>query len=150
MPTVIKKRGRPSGADKTVIGLKRKKIKKRPVEFVKKSVNDQICDILKWVIANKDIIECAINGDYLLGTKNITEDLNQALFDDRVDLELVKKFFDFNKRKHKEILKCNSCDSNLNRLAIKCDSCLSWFNLDCVGLQTKPKKRLWFCRNCFV
>ncbi|KAL1487695.1 hypothetical protein ABEB36_015672 [Hypothenemus hampei] len=114
MPTVIKKRGRPSGADKTVIGLKRKKIKKRPAEFVKKSVNDQI----------------------------------------------FKKFFDFNsfiylknqilERKHKEILKCNSCDSNLNRLAIKCDSCLSWFNLDCVGLQTKPKKRLWFCRNCFV
>ena len=45
---------------------------------------------------------------------------------------------------------CYSCSSNLSlSTSVVCESCLNWYQLNCVGLTSVPKKAVWFCHLCY-
>ena len=48
---------------------------------------------------------------------------------------------------------CGSCAKEIDdntEDSIICDSCLSWFHFNCLGLKKPPKIKEWFCRQCHV
>ena len=48
---------------------------------------------------------------------------------------------------------CGSCAKRINDdtdSSIICESCLSWFHFDCVGLTNPPKARQWFGCQCHL
>ena len=48
---------------------------------------------------------------------------------------------------------CGSCAKKINDdtdNSILCESCLSWFHFNCVGLKTSPKAKKWYCRQCHL
>ena len=34
--------------------------------------------------------------------------------------------------------------------SIICDSCLTWYHFQCANISTNPKRKIWFCRDCYA
>ena len=48
---------------------------------------------------------------------------------------------------------CGSCENKIDDStedSVVCESCLSWFHFNCLGLRKAPKTKEWFCRQCHV
>lgn len=161
LPPKIKKRGRPKGADLTVIGLPRKKkCIKKPVKFLKKPRQERDKLILSWILPD-DLVERAILGEKI-GHKEIVSQaqLSPSLLDDNVNWASVQHFFTkpawtkvsnmMTELEKTPGWKCGACHQDLLSASIVCEACLVWYHLKCSGLHAVPKRTEWFCRLCFA
>ena len=161
LPSKMCKRGRPKGADKTVVGLPKKRTAySKLLPFNRLSVHDKEKAILSWLLS-ADIVNFALRGQ-LVDEDQIEvrpELLSPALVDENVELKLVQIFFTRdgwvslntaikNLNKHITYF-CCVCKIDIeNSLSICCDCCLLWCHLICAGLNKAPKKKHWFCKQC--
>ena len=118
--------------------------------------------ILSWLV-DPPIISAAMKEDKLIEEEHVEcrpEKIPCSILDENVDICLVRSYFtneawmiveDVVKRKQSfDIWFCATCQASLEgRQAIICDLCLQWYHFTCVGIQTQPKKKNWFCRQCY-
>ena len=48
---------------------------------------------------------------------------------------------------------CGRCTKPINddsESSIICDSCLTWYHFQCANISTNPKRKIWFCRDCYA
>ena len=109
-------------------------------------------------------MEQAICDDILIQEDSVEcrpEKVSASILDENVDIHLVRKYFsqdawlvlqDVLKHKKKMTWVCSICQHDLHGKtsgpSVCCESCLSWFHFQCVGLVKLPKARNWFCRSC--
>ena len=160
MPVTMTQRGRPKGADLTVIGLPRKRgtkdgnILQKPVPFVLKSDGDKEKMILTWIL-KEDV------GENRLKTRSdIKANLPVNLLDSNININLVQKYFirgaficlktQLKALKDSAIWLCGTCheDTAHHTKAVGCDSCLSWHHAKCISSGNIPKARYWYCKHC--
>lgn len=118
--------------------------------------------MLSWFV-DKEVINSA-NGDVLIEETEVEcrpERVTNAVLDENVDIYLIRRFFSSDawmivedvvcRKKEKAIWICGVCQQDLHSdLSIICECCLGWFHFRCVGLSKHPKKKNWFCRQCYV
>ncbi|KAI0241980.1 hypothetical protein LSAT2_015341 [Lamellibrachia satsuma] len=96
MPPPIRKRGRPKGAEMTVIGLpKKRKMLTRPVPFLKRSSEEKECIIMRWFV-KAEVAEKAMNGGELISCRAVEkrpEKVPMKCTDENVDLNRIRKYF---------------------------------------------------------
>lgn len=161
LPPKMCKRGRPKGAEKTIIGLpKKRRAFSKLVPFIKMSIQEKETVILSWLFS-KDIVNSAVRGQ-LIDEDQVEvrpELLSPALLDENVELKLIHRFLTrdgwlaLNKAvKHlKKYVTyfCCVCKIDIGKsLSICCDCCLLWCHLTCSGLCKPSKKKHWFCKMC--
>jgi hypothetical protein len=163
LPPKLCKRGRPKGAEKTVVGLPKKRARNsKLLPFTNLHVHEKERVILSWLFTD-DIVNCTLKGK-LIDEEQIEvqpELLSPALLDENVELKLIQRFFTKDGwlalnstvkalRKHVTFF-CIVCKMDVKKsLTICCDSCLLWCHLTCAGLSKPPKKKHWFCKECNV
>ncbi|KAH8040566.1 hypothetical protein HPB51_011394 [Rhipicephalus microplus] len=160
VPVTTKKCGRPKGHMVIVIGLPKKR-KKAPTErpYAELPVKEKKLKLLMWLTGAHNAAE-AIRGKLLEedAVKQRSELVHNSIRDENVDINVVRRFFSDDAWeavkmvvdiKNQESWNCNECNSNLeDNDSVMCDYCLTWSHLPCVGLQKKPKTKLWKCRVC--
>ena len=155
---LAKKRGRPKGADLTVIGLPRKKkCDMKPLKFLRKPCHERDKQILSWMLPDK-LVRKALLGEKI-GKKEVIGDAEPTinLLDENVNWDVFTKpawgkVSDMIAELEKNPQwKCGACHKDLSTAAlIICESCLVWYHLKCTGLTVAPKKVEWFCRLCYA
>lgn len=166
MPANIKKRGRPKGADLTVIGLKKKRKCGAPKTFIQKSPEAKAEIVLSWILTenNKEKITSILQGNYLILKSDLHMDperINNAILDDTVDVSILESYVDEKalseitsiiqrKRNAISIWNCGTCQKPLCDECIRCDGCLQWYHFYCVGLLKTPQRSQWFCIDCYT
>ena len=163
LPPKMRKRGRPKGAEMTVVGLPRcKKLKSGPVAFENLIPEAKEKIMLAWFIGDATALD-------VLKGKLVTEDMvevipenvNNACISESVCLASIKRYFTSDawkvvldvvqQKKVKCVYYCPVCKQEIDdskHHSINCNLCLSWLHLRCSGLKKAPKKRLWFCQSC--
>ena len=168
MPPKILKRGRPKGAEVTVIGLPKKKKKtesqNKLISFKKLSPIEKDRMILSSLSMSQAVGE-AIAGKGLLNKEDVLPvgRISDTIRDDEmVDIHRVQKYFDRNawfsvlkssREKNSIDFVCSVCTKVINDKcedSIACDRCLLWSHFKCTSLKKRPKKRNWFCTSCRV
>ena len=124
-----------------------------------------------WV--DPPIIRAAMRDDKLIEEEHVEcrpEKIPCSILDENVDICLVRPYFtndawlivedavkrkksfeDAVKRKKSfDVWFCATCQASLEGTqAIICELCLRWYHFSCVGISSQPKKRNWFCRQCY-
>jgi len=78
LPPKLKKRGRPKGADLTVIGLPRKKkCDMKPLKFLRKPCHERDKQILSWMLPDK-LVRKALLGEKI-GKKEVIGDAEPTI-----------------------------------------------------------------------
>ena len=188
-PPIMRKRGRPKGAEKTVIGLPRcKRFKgdqvRKPVAFLKKTTANReegwwammlrvfvsymynlyfSVVMLSWFL-DRHVKEAVLARKRLVLEEDVEvrpERIPATCLDEDVCIQSIRKYFSTDAwctlTNVLDVLRSNlvwycglcakeMCDETEN--SIKCDSCLTWFHFQCVGIKTGPKAKEWFCRHC--
>ena len=160
------KRGRPKGAEVTVIGLPKKKKKKEK--------NDNIKPFCKLTPAEKDTaILRSLTNDLAasaasMGKRTLhSDDLNSLheipdCIQDKESLDIyrVQKYFsreawlevlDLMRKKEEIGWCCSVCSKVINdecEDSIACDRCLLWSHFNCTSLKKKHKNQNWYCKSC--
>lgn len=176
LPPRIRKRGRPKGADKTVLGLPKKKSRKGPTPFSRMAPQDKekgtifevvvllllsptsYTVILSWFLRDTSIIDEVVSGRLVTASEiEECEKVSMKITEDQVTLARVQKYLTRDAwvlletiadQKVAEEWCCSICLKTLDsEQSIACDMCLDWFHFSCVAL---PKKRVWICRKCFT
>jgi zinc finger SWIM domain-containing protein 3 len=163
IPQKMRKRGRPKGAETTVIGLpKAKKVKKGLVPFSK----------LRAVEKDRVLLEClvrpfvaskAISDGKLVheeSVKNNIHDIPDMIRDnENVDLSRIDKYFTARawsavlkiseKKEHSKWI-CPGCSKSIkSEDSIACERCLGWYHTKCTSMKKgQPKLKNWFCKIC--
>ncbi|XP_057336089.1 MATH and LRR domain-containing protein PFE0570w-like [Microplitis mediator] len=95
----LKRRGRPKGTDKTVIGLPRKvkrAKKEKEIPFIEKSSIEKSKIILKWLMPRNNIDEI-LNNQRRISESDVTISINElsfAIIDDKnINLSSIKQYF---------------------------------------------------------
>ena len=167
MQPKILKRGRPKGAEVTVIGLPRKKKKKLDsqyslVPFCRLSPKEKDKMILGALSPALAIGE-AMGGNRLLNKEDILPvgKISDAIRDhDMVDIYRVEKYFE--KEAWLSVVKASAekncvgfvCAVSAKMIrdecedSIVCDGCLLWSHFTCTSLKKRPKNKNWFCNSC--
>ena len=166
MPPKMVKRGRPKGAELTVIGLPKSKRRKEEsnklLPFSKLHPDDKSRIILECLSSQLAAAE-ALSGKRLLNEEDVK--CNIHLITDtirdtqNVDVHRVKKYFtskgwlavlSFLKEKENsdKVISDKVISSTQNSIA--CDQCLLWCHFSCTTLTKMPKCRNWFCKGCKV
>ena len=165
MPPKMIKRGRPKGADTTVIGLPSSKKKKvgTVVPFSKLQPKEKNKQIMLWLTGDIEKTDKALDGVSLLSGNDVKpfNSLPDSLLDQCVDIYRVEKFFDkvgwknvlsTIRKKEKTPWTCLVCSHKVkgakHEESVLCDRCLLWCHLNCTGLKQLPKRRNWFCKVC--
>ena len=162
LPPKIKKRGRPKGADLTVIGLPRKKkCTMKPIKVLKKPCLERDKQILSWMLPD-ELVKKALSGEKI-GQKEIISDvqLSLSLLDENVNWVSVQQFFTkavwvkvadmIAELEKNPQWKCGVCHKDISLTpSIVCESCLVWYHIKCSGLNVAPKKAEWFCQLCYA
>ena len=168
MPPKILKRGRPKGAEVTVIGLPKKRKKtesqNKLVSFKKLSPIEKDRMILGSLSTSLAVGE-AIADHRLLNKEDILPvgKMSDTIRDDEmVDIHRVEKYFDrdawllvlkSSRKKNCIDFVCSVCTKMINderEDSIACDRCLLWSHFKCTSLKKRPKHRNWFCTSCRV
>ena len=168
MPPKMVKRGRPKGAELTVIGLPKSKRRKEEsnklLPFSKLHPNDKSRIILECLSSQLAAAE-ALSGKRLLNEEDVK--CNIHLITDtirdtqNVDVHRVQKYFTSKgwlavlsvlKEKENSEWFCPICDKVISSTqnSIACDRCLLWCHFSCTTLTKMPKCRNWFCKGCKV
>ncbi|XP_043269802.1 uncharacterized protein [Venturia canescens] len=173
VPCALKRRGRPKGSEKTVIGLRKKRrvpagIKQRP--FFKLSINERALVILKWVVDDKIAYSAVYHGKHIQeeSVESNPDAVCDSIIDDDINILSMKKYFSGDawrvveqilecKRKN-DVFLCAVCAVDLDttidesssncKFSIRCDYCVLWYHVGCVGLKKPPKSKLWKCNRC--
>ena len=99
-------------------------------------------------LLNDDDIEDNANliPDTVRDNVNIDIDRAEKYFQKEAWLNMVSVL----QRKEDMTWQCKLCSKSIraNQNSISCDRCLLWFHFNCTSLNTKPKARNWFCKNC--
>ena len=115
--------------------------------------------MLEWFVSS-DAAEKCLDGELIESIERRPEKISNSCLDENVNIFEIRKHFTSDmwkavleiiecKREHSDWL-CNVCYKDLeDQTAICCDSCLTWFHLNCAGLTKIPKRKEWFCRTCF-
>ena len=118
--------------------------------------------MLKWFVdadVAANAIQCPRN---LIDEEHVEvrpERLPDAVLDENVDVNLIRKFFTQDawllvmdtlmQKQSKSVYVCKHCYHDLDEApSVVCDHCLSWHHLSCVGLKQAPKSKNWYCRCC--
>lgn len=168
MPPKMVKRGRPKGAELTVIGLPKSKRRKEEsnklLPFSKLHPDDKSRIILECLSSQLAAAE-ALSGKRLLNEEDVK--CNIHLITDtirdtqNVDVHRVQKYFTSKgwlavlsvlKEKGNSEWFCPICDKVISSTqnSIACDRCLLWCHFSCTTLTKMPKCRNWFCKGCKV
>ena len=165
MPPVMLKRGRPKGADVTVIGLpKVKKLKsnKRGLIPFSKIKADEKNRIILECLVSPLVARQALDGK-LITPENIETNIKMIpdliRDNENVDVYRIERYFTekawmvvlrtLQKKENSKWL-CPGCSKAIRKAenSVACERCLNWYHFPCVHLDCKPKVRNWFCRNC--
>ncbi|XP_047127576.1 uncharacterized protein LOC124808490 [Hydra vulgaris] len=164
-PPFTAKRGRPKGAELTVIGMPAKKKKYRqasngkPVPFIQKQPNEKFEIMLCWLLSKEDVKK-AMEGSLM--DKNSVEvcpeKVHPSIIDDAINVGSIQAFFTkeawmlvnqvIDKVKLAPNWTCTVCKERVEEECISCDSCLNCYHFQCASLKKSPKSRFWFCNNC--
>ena len=156
LPPKMKKRGRPKGAETTVVGLRRKKLKSGPVAF-ENLLPETI--MLSWFIGETEVLKGKTVTEDMVEV--IPEKVDNACINECVCLTGIKRFFTIDawrmvmdiialKEENCEYY-CPVCKHEIDDLrdsSINCNACLQWLHLRCSGLKKAPQKRNWFYSFC--
>ena len=97
LPPEIRKRGRPKGADLTVIGLPKKKKctdSDRLVKFLKKSIEERERQILSWMLPDHLVTKALQSGLLEYNEVNCNSlEFSPSLLDENLNLASLQKFF---------------------------------------------------------
>ena len=103
-----------------------------------------------------------IDGKILVAIENldeITDIVWQRLRNDDVDLDILANLFEsdafdaFKKKISSQFRRkkwiCRNCKTVTSKSrTVRCDGCLDWLHLRCVGLKSPPKSEMWMCPDC--
>lgn len=166
MPPKMLKRGRPKGAEMTVIGLPKAKKKKEKNDnikpFCKLTPVEKDTAILRSLTSDLTASEALMGKRILrIDDLNSLHEIPDSIQDkENLDIYRVQKYFsreawlqvlDFIQRKEEIGWCCSVCTKVINNDSedsIACDRCLLWSHFNCTSLKKKPKNRNWFCRSC--
>eukprot|EP00112_Aurelia_sp_Birch-Aquarium-sp1_P005704 Seg1647.2 transcript_id=Seg1647.2/GoldUCD/mRNA.D3Y31 product="Transcription initiation factor TFIID subunit 3" protein_id=Seg1647.2/GoldUCD/D3Y31 len=165
MPPKMLKRGRPKGAEVTVIGLPR--IKKAKQEngslkpFAKLGAKEKDRILLECFvspkIAKQSLQGFPISPDRLQTNVHLMSDLVRN--SNSVDIHRIEKYFsddawmivlELIRKKGNCKWTCPRCSKSIKNAddRVACDRCFCWFHFPCVSVKKRPKSKYWFCRNC--
>eukprot|EP00794_Sanderia_malayensis_P013540 gene13540-14944_t len=165
MSSKMLKRGRPKGAELTVIGLpctKKAKTKQGSLKpFVKLWAEEKDRVLLECFVGSK-IAKDALKG-IIISPERIQTNVHNipdlVRDSNAVDINRIERYFSDDawmilldvvtkKRNCKWI--CPTCSKKLKNSedCVCCERCLSWFHFTCVSIRKKTKAKNWFCRNC--
>ena len=140
LPPKMKKRGRPKGAETTVVGLRRKKLKSGPVAFENILPETKEKIMLSWFIGETEVLD-------VLKGKTVTEDMvevipekvDNACINECICLTGIKRFFTIDAwRMVMDIIAlkdekceyyCPVCKHETRDSSINCNACLQWLHL---------------------
>jgi len=166
MPPKMMKRGRPKGAEVTVIGLPKCKKKNDNLQTLKpfsKLTPLRKDEIILTSLTTKLAAAEALAGEKILSSTDINTlyEIPDSIKDDEnVDIDRVQKYFDkaawlnvlaIAEKKKAIGWTCAVCSKVINdecEDSIACDRCLLWTHFQCTSLKTRPKHRNWFCKSC--
>ena len=166
MPPTMEKRGKPKGAELTVISLpspkktKRNNSKNMVVPFIK----------LKSAEKDKTLLECVFSAStannalkgVLVTKEKLKSDLNtisDLIRDEKyVELHRIEKYFEDSacteclKLCDKKRRVCSVCQNifSMGTDSVVCERCLEWNRLRCTPLKKLPKVRNWYCKSCRI
>lgn len=163
----MKQRGRPKGSKLTAIGLPSKKNTIKP--FKDKPINDKLIIMLNWFVDDKTAKK-SLKSNYCIEESEveaIPSNIPSAILDNKVKINLIKKFFTSDAWKLvEEICKVKkqsndwespTCKKSLDTIvdeesqfkkSVGCDYCLEWYHLKCTGLKQYPRTTYWMCKSC--
>ncbi|CAH0562827.1 unnamed protein product [Brassicogethes aeneus] len=158
MPKIIKKRGRPRGADLTVIGLsKKKRSNLKPIEYIKRNTKEKEEILLNLILNenakyNKLVFVHNDKHKYLFDENDIVTTLPHPLYDEIVDIALIASYFDEKTLKkihnilnsNEPIWLCNICDSLIETK----EQCIRYLTQS-EARKIRSKQGLsWTCESC--
>ena len=158
LPPKVRMKGRPKGAGLTVLGLPRKKKigDRHPIRFLMQSSGAKEKKILSWILSD-DQVKRALNGELIdiEEIPNHTMQLSPCLLDENVNWKVVKKYFTegawammrclIHSLSEHPYWDCGVCQEDLGHFnSICCESCLTRYHLECVGLNNPPKRVIGF------
>lgn len=165
VPCALKRRGRPKGSDKTMIGLSKKS---KPVSLSKKipfkkiGRTERAMFILRWFVDDETVVSAVRDGIPI--EEQFVEiqpaKVSDCIQDEDVNIFSVKEYFTEDAWKVVEQLLyykkadfsflCAACTNNLDGVeSIGCDYCLAWYHLSCASLKKPPDgNRIWKCSQC--
>ena len=162
LPSRMRKRGRPKGCEKTVVGLPKKKLRVGCVAFINLVPSRKEERMLSWFVSPNHVI-VALAGSKLTKdmVETIPEQVDNACVSDNVCLATIRRFFTADAWKCVQSVVsakqqsctyvCNVCQCDIDdshEPSINCDDCLSWVHLRCTASGKTTKKRQWFCVKC--
>lgn len=160
LPAKIPKRGRPKGNNKTVVGLPSRQGKKRPSPFHLKHPQEKDAIMLKWFVSQGDVKK-ALDGTLLIesAVEQNCNKVSTACLDEAVCVTRLRQYFDkdawtsvlhlLDVKKRDAIWFCPVCNLPIDDAkSICCNSCLEWFHMNCLNLNSAPKSKNWFCKTC--
>ena len=166
MPPKMLKRGRPKGAELTVLGIPKSKRSKPSKSshalkpYSKQKAEDKNRIILECLTNSKLAAKEALNGSRLLEEKDIQSNVHllpDTVRDrENIDISRVEKYFNdetwllvlkLMEKKDNCKWACFVCQKAIVKLdrSIICDHCFLWCHFDCISLKKKAKCRNWSC-----
>ena len=161
LPPKMRKKGRPKGAEMTVIGLPKKKKRGNPSALSFHKLDPRTKDKLFLTeLTNPLEAQLALDDTKLLGSAELKPFamLSDMLRDENFDIMRVEKYFSNEgwmtfleslERKSSCKWVCSVCTKVItsNTDSLICERCLLWCHLP-YGKLKKPPKAKWFCKCC--
>ena len=159
MPPKMLKRGRPRGAETTVIGLPKKKQSyiKKPLPFSRLGPKGKDRIILECLINERIVVNNALGGKKLVMPEElrcITSISDTIRDSNNTDVYRVERYFSkvawenvliLLAEKEKMKWYCLTCSKAIvNKECIICERCLLWCHLSCTSLKKIPRQKNWF------
>ena len=164
LPPKLKKKGRPKGAELTVIGLPNNKKNKSVMQFAKLDPRSKDRIILQE-LTDPISAQLAIDGAKLISIENLKSFglISDLIKNDHIDMMRVERYFTndawvvcLKLVEDKKLCKwvCPTCSHVVAEpnqdSAILCLRCLLWHHLHCVNMKKAPKKSNWCCKSCKI
>ena len=121
--------------------------------------------MLSWFV-DKQVKESVLSRKRVVEESDVEirpERIPSSCLDENICIQSIQKYFSVDAwaavEQVLEVVKrnpvwfCGNCARRIDddtESSIICESCLSWFHFDCVGLKKSPKSRQWFCRQCHI
>lgn len=161
MPITFKRKGRPKGHDKTIVGLPKKKGRfTKVVPFEKKTLKDRSLLMLQWFVG-KDRGILALEGQ-VIEEHEIEVDATQissGCVSRSCNIRLIRKYFTSDAwvavqtlikcKEENHLLFCIVCKSKTYKDSLCCSSCLDIYHLTCCSQKVISKSKRWYCRMCY-